>query len=206
MTAITHWADIRRLARGIVRSDHGEIMKRTLIWFHVPPAPKRPRFHPLRPPRGNADEGGAQRDCDVIQGMAMFKRFIDAAAIAAFVLSVWALTGCAGRGEGNAWNIMCSPGEALISLVLAATNALSLPWLADAVVHAGGVTNGWMAPGLGAMAWGLGALFLFRVALACKRQLSAARSAAKLLAGHRWERSSPRQGVTAAETPYARAA
>ena len=181
-------------------------MKRTLIWFHVPPAPNRPRFQPLRPPRGNADEGGAQRDCDVIQGMAMFKRFLDAAAIAAFVLSVWALTGCAGRGEGNAWNIMCSPGEALISLVLAGADALSLPWLADAVAEAGGVTNGWMTPGLGMVAWGLGALFLIRVALACKRRLSVARSAAKPIAEHRWKQSPPRQGATVAGTRYARAA
>ena len=136
----------------------------------------------------------------------MFKRFIDAAAIAAFVLSVWALTGCAERGEGNAWNIICSPGEALISLVLAGANTLSLPWLADAVVHAGGVTNGWMAPGLGAMAWGLGALFLFRVAVACKRRFSTARSAAKPIAEHRWKQSPPRQGATVAGTRYARAA
>ena len=136
----------------------------------------------------------------------MFKRFIDAAAIAAFVLSVWALTGCAGRGEGNAWNIMCSPGEALVSLVLAGANALSLPWLADAVVEAGSATNGWMAPGLGMVAWGLCALFLWRVAAACKRRFSAARSAAKLRAGHRWEQSSPRQAATMAETQYARAA
>ncbi len=136
----------------------------------------------------------------------MIKRFIDAAAIAAFALSVWALTGCAGRGEGNAWNIMCSPGEALVSLVLAGANALSLPWLADAVVHAGGVTNGWMAPGLGAMAWGLCALFLIHVTVACKRRFSTARSAARPLAGRRWERSSPRQAATMAETQYARAA
>ena len=140
----------------------------------------------------------------------MFKRFIDAAAIAAFALSVWALTGCAGRGEGNAWNIMCSPGEALVSLVLAGVNALSLPWLADAVAdavaEADGVTNGWMAPGLGMVAWGLCALFLWRVAAACKRRFSTARSAAKLRAGHRWERSSPRQGMTGAEAPFARAA
>jgi hypothetical protein len=138
--------------------------------------------------------------------MAMIKRFIDTAAIAAFVLSVWALTGCAGRGEGNAWNILCSPGEALISLVLAGANALSLPWLADAVVEAGSVTNGWMAPGLGMVGWGLCALFLIRVTVSCKRRLSTARSAAKPLAGHRWEQSSGRQGVRVAQTPFARAA
>ena len=136
----------------------------------------------------------------------MIQRFIDTAAIAAFVLSVWALTGCAGRGEGNAWNIICSPGEALISLVLAGANALSLPRLADAVVEAGSATNGWMAPGLGMVAWGLCALFLFRCTVSCKRRFSTARSAAKPIAKHRWERSSPRQGVTVAETPYARAA
>ncbi len=138
--------------------------------------------------------------------MAMIQRFIDAAAIAAFVLSVWAVTGCAGRGEGSAWNILCSPGEALISLVLTGANALSLPWLADAVFQAGSATNGWMAPGLGMVSWGLGALFLIRVALACKRRLSAARSAAKLLAGRRWEQSSSRQGARVAEAPFARAA
>ena len=136
----------------------------------------------------------------------MTKRFIDAAAIAAFVLSAWALTGCAGRGEGNAWNIMCSPGEALISLVLAGANALSLPWLADAVVEAGSATNGWMAPGLGMVAWGLCALFLFRVTVTRKRRFSTARSAGKPLADHRWERSSPRQGARVAEAPFARAA
>ena len=136
----------------------------------------------------------------------MIKRFIDVAAIAAFVLSVWALAGCAGRGEGNAWNILCSPGEALISLVLAGANALSLPWLADAVAEAGSVTNGWMTPGLAMVAWGLGALFVFRVAVSCKRRFSTARSAAKPLADHRWRQSSPRLGVTAAATPYARAA
>lgn len=136
----------------------------------------------------------------------MIKRFIDAAAIAAFVLSVWALTGCAGRGEGNAWNIMCSPGEALVSLVLAGANALSLPWLADAVVEAGSATNGWMAPGLGMVAWGLCALFLFRITVSCKRRFYTARSAAKPLADHRWRQSSPHQGVAVAATPFARAA
>ncbi len=136
----------------------------------------------------------------------MIKRFLDAAAIAAFVLSVWAVTGCAGRGEGNAWNILCSPGEALISLVLAGADALSLPWLADAVAEAGHVTNGWMAPGLGMMGWALCALFLFRLTVSCKRRFSTARSAAKPLADHRWKQSSPRQGAAVAATPFARAA
>ncbi len=149
---------------------------------------------------------GARRDWDANQGSAMIKRFLDAAAIAAFVLSVWAVTGCAGRGEGSAWNILCSPGEALISLVLTGANALSLPWLADAVFQAGSATNGWMAPGLGMMGWALCALFLFRLTVSCKRRFSTARSAAKLLARHRWEQSPPRQGATVTGTRYARAA
>ena len=136
----------------------------------------------------------------------MIKRFLDAAAIAAFVLSVWAVTGCAGRGEGSAWNILCSPGEALISLVLTGANALSLPWLADAVFQAGSATNGWMAPGLGMMGWALCALFLFRLTVSCKRRFSTARGASKPIADHHWKQSSPRQAATMAERQYARAA
>ena len=94
----------------------------------------------------------------------------------------------------------------LLSVVLAGANALSLPWLADAVVEAGSATNGWMAPGLGMVAWGLCALFLFRLTVSCKRRFSAARSAAKPLADHRWRQSSLRQGAAVAATPFARAA